>query len=343
MKVLGTRVTAFVVLCTALASAQPAPTDAPSAPPAAEDPRTEKARTLYKRGVESVKREQWSEALASFEESSELRPHATTTFNIAACERALGHYTRAREILDKALEQAAKEPGTLAPSLETEAKGLKQEIEALLVRVQMTLDPPNAAILVDGRPLAPGRRDKALLAGVETPGPGRVPPSSSFEVVMNPGTHVITLSRKGYSDAVVRKTYGPGTRQNLALRIEKLPATLKISSNIEGALVRVGDSDVGPVPSEVLRPAGSYRVSVSKKGFDPYESSVTLNAGQQSELVAKLNPESRPITKEWWFWAGSIAVVATGVIVTYALTRPEPDPPPYDGGSTGWVAQPLRF
>jgi hypothetical protein len=25
------------------------------------------------------------------------------------------------------------------------------------------------------------------------------------------------------------------------------------------------------------------------------------------------------------------------------LTRPEPDPPPYDGGSTGWVAQPIRF
>jgi hypothetical protein len=31
------------------------------------------------------------------------------------------------------------------------------------------------------------------------------------------------------------------------------------------------------------------------------------------------------------------------VAITYAATRPAPKPPPLEGGSTGWVAQPARF
>jgi hypothetical protein len=156
---------------------------------------------------------------------------------------------------------------------------------------------------------------------------------------------VITLRRAGHADAVVRKSYTAGARQRLDLRLERLPATLAVSANVDGALVRVSDVDVGPVPVEVLRPAGSYQVRVAKEGFEPYETSVSVRAGEQSALSAKLVPESQALTSKWWFWAGAAAVVATGVIVTYALTRPEPEPPPYDGGSTGWVVQPsgVRF
>src|SRR5262245_55054923 len=92
------------------ALAQPAPSASGELPAAApEDPKVERARELYKSGIEDVKRERWSEALSAFESSAELRPHATTTFNIAACERALGHYTRAREILRQALDQGKRE------------------------------------------------------------------------------------------------------------------------------------------------------------------------------------------------------------------------------------------
>src|SRR5688572_6027070 len=84
-----------------------------AAPPAtADDPKTERARELYKQGVEHVKRERWAEALAAFEASRIERPHATTTFNIALCERALGQYTRARATLSDALDQGKAQAGT---------------------------------------------------------------------------------------------------------------------------------------------------------------------------------------------------------------------------------------
>src|SRR5690606_34935175 len=103
-------------------------------------------------------------------------------------------------------------------------------------------------------------------------GPGKPPPVSEFSLLLNPGAHVFTLSRKGYTDAVVNKTFAPGSRTQLALELSRLPATLRISSNVERALVRVGGVDIGPAPIDVLRPAGEYEVEVSRDGYDAYES-----------------------------------------------------------------------
>ena len=95
----------------------------------------------------------------------------------------------------------------------------------------------------------------------------------------------------------------------------------------------------------MLRPPGSYRVVVAKEGFLPYEAQVQVKAGEEVALDAAMVVDEPSILGRWWFWAGAAAIVAGGVIVTYAVTRPEPEPPPYDGGSTGWIVQPtsVRF
>src|SRR5512143_2083153 len=71
----------------------------------ADDEATQQARTEFVRGTDFVNHAQWAEALAAFERSAKLKPHAVATYNIAACERALGHYTRARQALRDALAQ----------------------------------------------------------------------------------------------------------------------------------------------------------------------------------------------------------------------------------------------
>lgn len=311
--------------------------------PAEVPPHVREARELFLQGAEHVRQARWSEAIHAFQASSKRHPHATTTFNIAACERALGRYTRAWVMFRQALTEHEARGGQLTPALEREAHERITELDALLVRVEVTLVPDNVNIAVDGAPLAKGSdRDgrTVQLAGFQAMGKGRPAPGRSFLLVLDPGAHVVTLSRPGYADALVNRSFLPGTRDQLRLVLERLPATLGIESNVEGAVVSIDGGDVGVAPVEISRPQGAYDVVVRKMGYEPYEATVRLNAGQQANLRAVLVAESEALTDKWWFWAGATAVVAGGATLTYALTRPEPDPPPYDGGSSGWVVVP---
>jgi hypothetical protein len=60
-----------------------------------------------------------------------------------------------------------------------------------------------------------------------------------------------------------------------------------------------------------------------------------------------MTADETSVFETWWFWTATAAVVAGGVTATYFLTRPDPEPPPYDGGTLDWVAFPegatLRF
>src|SRR5689334_1403832 len=98
----------------------------------ADDDPTTRARVEFVAATDHVKNARWGEALAAFERSAELRPHPLTTFNIGACERALGRYTRARATLDKAL--SANESGgkhELAPGLVGDAKKWIDDLERM--------------------------------------------------------------------------------------------------------------------------------------------------------------------------------------------------------------------
>jgi hypothetical protein len=332
-----------VILLLTTSVSAPAAADEP--PAAASEDVKSRARERYLEGVKLVQRAQWSEALAAFESSVKLFPNASTTLNIGACERALGRYVRARATLSRALEESAASQSPLPESSVVEAKGFIAEIDRILARVTLSVDPPEATLAIDGRPLAPqpaGQGRPTLAAGVLPPGPGTPPPAATFDVILDPGAHVITLSRKGFTDAVVNRTFAPGSTSGLDLKLDLLPATLKVTSSLPGALVHVDDADVGPTPTDVLRPAGSYRVLVQKKGFLPYNTQVTVQPGEEIKLRATLLEDKPSIVKQWWFWTAAAAVIGGGIGVTYAVTH-KPKPPPYDGGTTGWVVTPTAF
>ena len=299
----------------------------------ADDEITQQARDEFVRGTDFVHHAQWAEALAAFEHSAKLKPHAVATYNIAACERALGHYTRARRSLRDALAQNdAAQKAQLADSLVTEAKAQLTQIDGLLATADVTLDPASASVAVDGRPLEPSP-DGTLVAGMRLPGPGEAPPTARFKLVMDPGVHVLTLSRKGYTDAVVNKTFAPGTTAALALTLDKLPSVFHVEADQANAVVSFAGHDVGAVPVDVSRPSGAYRVQVNKAGFLTYEATVTGSPGELVNLRAKMAASRPSIFTRWWFWTIAGVVVAGAATATYFLVR---QPPPPNGGGLGW-------
>lgn len=302
---------------------------------------TTEARSEFVRGTDLAKRAQWAEALAAFEKSSKLRSHPVTTYNVGVCHRAMGSYTMARESFARALEQNDAAGGAeLPPSLAADNRALLGEIDKLLARAHVTLSPPNAAVAVDGRPLAQRAKSDVLVAGIRDPGPGEAPPAGTFDVLLNPGAHVFTISRQGFADAVVNRTLSPGGNVELTLELDRLPATLHVASSEPGAVVTVDDLDVGVAPVDVSRPAGTYHVVVRKPGFKKYDTQVAVQPGQKADLRASMAKDEVSVTKRWWFWTAAGVALAGVAAGTYALTRGETTrQEPLDGGGLGWTVR----
>jgi hypothetical protein len=206
-----------------LPGASAAQTTAPAPDESSNDPKLAEARTAFKEGTSLAHQAQWGEALLAFERSSNLRPHTFTTYNIGYCERALGRYTRARKLLARALAENDARGGTaLSPDVVSDAKKYLAEMDKRVSRATVKLEPADASIAVDGRPLevvAGDRTPPVLSAGTRDLGPGEVPQSATFELLIDPGSHVFTVSRPGSSDLVVAKSFTAGTATQLDLKL----------------------------------------------------------------------------------------------------------------------------
>ncbi|MCB9583840.1 MAG: PEGA domain-containing protein [Polyangiaceae bacterium] len=321
----------------ALAQTAPAPTPSGADSAGSErDPSAAKARESFLAGAKLAADLRWREALERFEASAKLRPHPGTTYNIAICQRALGQYTRARVSFERVLEEAKTE--ALDQSLLDDTRAILAELRRVLARVTLTLKPKSAKLSIDGRPLRRGENG-GFVAGLREPGPPEAPGKSSLKITLDPGPHLLLISRKGYADYVKRLNLRPGGKLALELELSKLPANLKVQSNRTRAAVSIDGIDVGTAPISLSRPAGTYRVQVQEQGFQPYVTETRLRSGEQVTLRAVLDPETVALSERWWFWAG-IGVLAVGIgVTTYALTRPDPERPPLNGGSLGWTVE----
>jgi hypothetical protein len=335
-------IAAIVALFHAHAAAQEPPEAAPAE--GVENATLMQARAAFMSGTELVKEAKWSEALAAFERASALRSHAVTTFNMAVCLRALGRYVLARKrfLEARTLDDAASRV-QLSDSLRADLEAMLQQIDKILVRVQVTLQPSTATIAIDGRPLEllDAKHDTPiLLAGTRVSGRGERAPAARFDVLVDPGAHVITLARRGYRDAIVNKTFAPNETAQLDLTIERLPARVRIDAAPKNAAVMVNGRDAGTTPLDLERRAGTYEVLVQKEGYVPYAQTVTLAAGQQVSIRARLPVEPPDLYQRWWFWTAIVGAAASIAVTTFVAVYRAPEPDPPNGGGLGWVIEP---
>ncbi len=301
-----------------------------------------RAGEAYVRGVKLSEEAKWGEAIAAFELADSLVHHPRSTYNIGACERVMSHYTRAREAFTRALEDhRSGKFGSLLPQDEKSAVTYVAESERIVTHLTLRLSPVGVAVMIDGRPLAKRNASSGVewVANIEVPGIGKPLDGAEARLVLDPGPHVLTFSRRGYRDVVRTETFAPGEDAKRSYELERLPSVMHISSDRLNAVVTVDGLDVGTAPVSIERPAGRHKVLVRSRGYVPYQVSVTLGPGEQSNLRAALPEEKPNILTRWWFWATAGAVVAGVTAGTYVATRPAPLQTPINCGTTGWCAQ----
>jgi len=93
--------------------------------------------------------------------------------------------------------------------------------------------------MVDGRPperaVTDGPRP-VLWAGTRDPGPGEPVPASTFEMQLDPGAHVIVVTKPGYADQVSTQSFEAGTEAQVTMNLSPpAPASSSPETEATGA------------------------------------------------------------------------------------------------------------
>jgi hypothetical protein len=280
-----------------------------------DDPRA-RAQPIFNEGLTLVEQQRWAEALDRFVAAYEIYESPTIAFNIGYCQRALGRYVEALETFEGFL---AMELSGQAASREAEARGYVRELEARLVTLIIEVPPDERRgleLLVDGR---------------------AVEPQGTITMRLDPGAHTVHARREGYRPLFVDRELAPGESERVEVRLAGRPARLTVAANVQDAQVLLDGDAIGIVPFDAEIAPGRHEIVVQRDDFVPHRTVLEVASGDTARVEADLEEEPTPIYARWWFWGGIAAVVAGAVIATWALTRPEPEPPPYDGGNLDWV------
>jgi hypothetical protein len=182
------------------------------------------ARAAFEQGASLASEGRWNDALAQFERSAALRPHATTLYNLGFCERALGHPTRAKKYFNQALARDTVTTGTeLTPELRSATARYLSEASAQIATPRLSISPADAKVSVDGRPLEPADDADHMLAGTRAPGLGERVPKPSFVLEVDAGTHEIVVTAADGRSRVVHDEFAPGSTKEVRLEIPTLP------------------------------------------------------------------------------------------------------------------------
>jgi hypothetical protein len=215
--------TAPAASASASASAPAAPT-APTAPPLSPQ-NVAAARAAFEQGADLAAEGRWNDALAQFERSAALRPHATTLYNLGFCERALGHATRAKRYFTLALARDVETAGAeLTPELRNATSRYLAEVTGKVATPHIEVVPADASVTVDGRPLeATQEGGDRMLAGTRPPGPGERVPRSTFVLELDAGTHEMVVTATDGRSRVVHEEFAPGSTKSVRLEVPPAP------------------------------------------------------------------------------------------------------------------------
>jgi len=306
---------ACILLVAGTALGQPAVVPAADTIQAPAPSARERAEVLLGEGLRDVVAERWQEALDHFLEAQDLYASPLLVFNIGYCERALGRSVAAMGHLHSFLDA---ELTGLAATRREEAEGYLRELEGriahLVVRVDESTD--GLAVSVDGQGATGDALNRAL----------------------DPGYHSVQALRDGHRPFFAERRLAPGERWNVVIHIKPLPGHLRVTADVLPATVELNGESRGDAPADFDLEPGAYRLLVTSPGHTAQESELHVAPGASLRVHAHLPLTPTPLRKRWWFWS----VIGAGVLAVgtaaFLLGRPEPSPPPYDGGNLGWVA-----
>lgn len=198
-------------------------------PVAADPAESEKERPadLLRTGAAAASARRWGDCIDALTAAATLEDSAKTWGDLGLCEEQAGRSAAAYMHLRRAMEGAPAQPDREPWTRYLAARARVIERVALVV---VTTFPPNARVVLDGRPL--GAADGRAFA-------------------VEPGTHTITARLDGYSESIESRTVRAGDTPRIHLHLEPVP----LAATPAPANTRATDLPASPPDPGMLSPA----------------------------------------------------------------------------------------
>jgi hypothetical protein len=146
--------------------------------------------------------------------------------------------------------------------------------------LQVVTSPPGARVFLD------------------EPANGTVGPTPWGDVV-RAGRHNIWVELPGYQPVEREIEVGLGAEEQIEIALERLPFGIaRVLTNVEGSMIEIDGQEIGVAPLDHQIPPGEHQLLVQSDGMKDYETAFTINAGQTTRLLVRLNP--RPSRTSAW-------------------------------------------
>jgi hypothetical protein len=253
-------------------------------------------------------------AMKKFGQAYDLSEDPRLLSNMAVCARSLRQYAKMQSLLTR---YAAEASATMAPGDRADVDGALAAIRNLVGSVRLAVTVAGAQVAVDGEV-------------VQTTPLAR-------PIVVDLGTHVLTVTKDGFQPAQQTVDVQGGTEVAVAIMLVPVRhvAQLSIASDKDATVIV---DDTAPVSGRFdgeLAP-GTHDVRVTEPGRIAYRAQVDLKDGEKRTLQVTLEREKHGATV--WPWvAGGAALVAGAVVGGYFLFKSSPETPAPVSGSFATV------
>jgi hypothetical protein len=230
---------------------------------------TAEARRHFKLGIKLYQDTNYPGALAEFEAAYAAKPGAGSLQNVALSQKALFRYREAAATLTQLLARHASELSDGEQKAVTEAKS---ELLGLVGSVVVTVEPSEAKVTLDGRPLTP----LEMHEGID----------------LNVGEHTLVADLPGYARLSRVVSLASGQHQlPVELKLKATDAFLNIVSDEPRAAIAVdGVTRAFHEWHGGVKPDADHLIQVFRDGYESYESTVNVALGKTLDVRATLGP-----------------------------------------------------
>lgn len=273
--------------------------------PPANDPAT-LARAAFTRGVEALEASRFADAAREFEESFRIVPMPVVQFNLAYAYRGLG---RVRDAI-ASIESFLANPGNTPADRVTAAQEELVTLRGLLVRVRIVRTPADSQLTLDGA-------EATLTDG---------------ELVVDPGRHVLEVSRNGYHQIRREVEWPAQTREqmNFVLELVDIAPRLRIEPSVPNAVVVLDGTVMGRGLQEREIASGPHELRITAEGYVPFQRRIVVGRTGLHRVDAMLTQRRSNSALPWLIptiVVGSAAVI-TGVSLAVYFSQPGEIPNP---------------